>query len=110
MLTQPSQGRRDNLRRQYASIPDPKLASTSGAGPFNRFCQMIDLRKKSRQPAGQFSSFYRKVQATRSPVEQVNPERRFQLFNLPAQCGLRDMERFGSLPKTSCSCDFCERH
>jgi hypothetical protein len=30
------------------------------------------------------------------------------LFNLPAQGGLHDMERFGSLPKTSCSCDFCE--
>src|SRR5271166_1005163 len=110
MLTQPSQGRGDNLRRQHVRVPDPKQASSSGAGPFNRFCQIVDLRKKRRQPAGQFSSFDRKVQATRSPVEQVNPECRFQLFDLSAQCGLRDMKRFGSLPKTSCSCDFCERH
>src|SRR5580704_16469874 len=110
MLTQPSQGGGDNLRRQHARVTDPKQASSSGAGPFNRFCQIIDLRKKIRQLADQFSSFDRKVQATRSPVEEVNPERRFQQFNLPAQCGLRDMERFGSLPKTSCSCDFCERH
>ena len=81
MFTQPSQGRGDNLRRQHARVPDPKQASSSGAGPFNRFCQIIDLRKKRRQPAGQFSSFDRKVQATRSPVEQVNPECRFQLFD-----------------------------
>src|SRR5258708_25171677 len=110
MLTQPSEGRCDNLCRQHARVPDSKLASSSGARPFSRFCQMIDLRKKSRQPAGQFSSFDRKVQVTRSPVEQVNPECRFQLFNLPAQCGLRDMKRFSSLPKTSSSCDFSERH
>src|SRR5271167_3532116 len=103
MLTQPSQGRRDNLCRQRARVPDPKLTGPSTARPFNRFCEMIDLRKKGRQATGQFSSFDRKVQATRSPVEQVNPECRFQLFDLSAQCGLRDMKRFGSLPKTSCS-------
>ena len=58
---------------------------------------MLDLGKESRQPAGQFSSFDREVQTTRSPIEQVNSQRRFQLFNLPAQCGLRDMERFWPL-------------
>lgn len=38
-----------------------------------------------------------------------NPECRFQLFNLPAQGGLRDVERFGRLPKTSGPGDFRER-
>jgi DNA-binding IclR family transcriptional regulator len=40
-----------------------------------------DLRKESRQPAGQFSSFDRQVQATRGPVEQGNPECRFLKLN-----------------------------
>jgi NADPH:quinone reductase-like Zn-dependent oxidoreductase len=35
---------------------------------------MIDQRKKIGQPAGQFSSFDRKVQAARSAVEKVNAE------------------------------------
>jgi hypothetical protein len=60
--------------------------------------------------AGQFSSFDREVQTTRSPIEQANPECRFQLFNLPAQGGLRDVERFGRLPKTSGPGDFREGH
>jgi hypothetical protein len=69
---------------------------------------MLDPGKESRQPAGQFSSFDREMQTTRSSIEQANPERRFQLFNLPAQCGLRDMEHFGRLPKTSGPGDFRE--
>jgi hypothetical protein len=48
------------------------------------------------------------VQTTGSPIEQANPECRSQLFDLPAQCGLRDMERFGRLSKTSDPGDFCE--
>jgi len=59
---------------------------------------------------GQFSSFDREVQTTRSPIEQANHECRFQLFNLPAQGGLRDVERFGRLPKTSGPGDFREGH
>jgi len=63
-----------------------------------------------KEPAGQFSSFDREAQTTRSPIEQANPECRFQLFNLPAQGGLRDVERFGRLPKTSGPGDFREGH
>jgi hypothetical protein len=37
------------------------------------------------------------VQTTRSPIEQANPECRFQLFNLPAQCGLREYGAFWPL-------------
>jgi hypothetical protein len=32
--------------------------------PLNRICQMLDLGKENRQPAGQFSSFDREVQTT----------------------------------------------
>jgi hypothetical protein len=69
---------------------------------------MLDLGKENRQPAGQFSSFDGEVQTTRSPIEQANPERRFQLFNLPAQGRLRNVERFGRLSKTSGPGDFRE--
>jgi hypothetical protein len=69
---------------------------------------MLDLGKESRQPAGQFSSFDGEVQTARSPIKQGNPQCGFQLFNLPAQGGLRDMERFGRLPKTSSPGDFHE--
>jgi hypothetical protein len=69
---------------------------------------MLDLRKESRQPAGQFSSFDREVQTTRSPIEQTYPECRFQLFNLAAQGGLRDMQCFGRLAKTAGPGDFRE--
>jgi len=50
------------------------------------------------------------VQTTSSPIEQTNPECRFQLFNLPAQGWLRDVERFGRLSKTSGPGDFREGH
>ncbi|HWO30209.1 MAG TPA: hypothetical protein VNO32_15560 [Candidatus Acidoferrum sp.] len=43
-------------------------------------------------------------------IKQGNPECCFQLFNLPAQGGLRDVERFGRLPKTSSPGDFHEGH
>jgi hypothetical protein len=55
-----------------------------------------------------FSSFDGEVQTARSPIKQGNPECCFQLLNLPAQGGLRDMERFGCLPKTSSPGDFHE--
>jgi hypothetical protein len=71
---------------------------------------MLDLGKESRQPAGQFSSFDGEVQPTRSPIKQGNSQCCFQLFNLPAQGWLRDMERFGRLSKTSGPGDFREGH
>jgi len=62
-LRKPSQGRRDNLRRQHGpAFPDPKQASSSGAGPFKPFLSDNRSAKKSvGKPAGQFSSFDRKV-------------------------------------------------
>jgi hypothetical protein len=105
-FTQAPQSWGDHLRCQRAPITDSQVPSSSGIRPLYPICQMLDLGKESRQPAGQFSSFDREVQTTRSPIEQANPECRFQLFDLPAQCGLRDMERFGRLSKTSGPGDF----
>jgi hypothetical protein len=95
---------KDFCDKQYC-IRASGLAGSSGERLYR---QMLDLGKESRQPAGQFSSFDCEVQTTRSPIEQANPECRLQLFNLPAQCRLRDMERFGRLPKTSGPGDFRE--
>jgi hypothetical protein len=89
----------DHLRCQRAPITDSQVTSSSSIRSLNRICQMLDLGKESRQQAGQFSSFDREVQTTRSPIEQANPECGFQLFNLPAQGELRDVERLGRLPK-----------
>jgi hypothetical protein len=90
-LAQPPQSRGDHLGGQRASITDSQLGGPSRIRPLNR---LIDLSKQSRQAAGQFSSFDSEAQTTRSPIEQTNPECRFQLFNLPAQGWLRDVERF----------------
>jgi hypothetical protein len=109
-LTQAPQSRGDHLRGQRASITDSQLSSSSRIRPLNCIYQLIDLGEEGGQPTGQFSSFDGEVQTTWSPIEQTNPECRFQLFNLPAQGRLRDMERFGRLSKTSAPGDFREGH
>jgi hypothetical protein len=63
-------------------------------------------------PVDRHEELIRRAMRWPEPLDDDEHEEEFSIsefrFNLPAQCGLRDMERFGRLSKTSGPGDFRE--